>query len=138
MHGTAGEITSKTKGTWLVGDKGQGRGLTWVGFDRNVITIHVESMYHISADELDGYGVTWVDFKFGGRIGKLSRVNPKSPLLIRNGWNCQGRERHRQSCHRKEEKRETKAHEVRECWRVRTWNRSRQCMPWHLAGFSPP
>ena len=85
MHGSAGDIAAKAEGAWLVGNEGQCCGLAWVGFDGNIVAIHVQSMHHIRADELNGHRVARVDLKLGGRISKLSRFNPKGPLLRRNG-----------------------------------------------------
>src|SRR3972149_1850264 len=89
-------------------------------------------MHHVCADKLNVHRVARVDFKFGGRIGKLSRFNPKDPLLKRNRLDWQRSECHHQSSHYKEEKMEIKAHQVRGCWKVRTWRRSHLHMPWLL------
>lgn len=87
MHGSTGKIAPKAKGAWLVSNESQGCGLTWVGFDGDIVAIQIKSMHNIIADELEGYGIARVDFKLGGGIGKLSRINLKGPRLRRNGWN---------------------------------------------------
>ena len=48
------------------------------------IAIHVKPMYDICADQLDGHGIARVDFQFGGRIGKLARINFKGTRLRRD------------------------------------------------------
>jgi hypothetical protein len=35
--------------------------LTWVGFDGYVVTIHIQPVNDIGADELEGHGVASVD-----------------------------------------------------------------------------
>lgn len=42
-------------------------------------------MHHVRTDKLNGHCVARVNFKFGGRIGKLPRFNSKDPLLRHNG-----------------------------------------------------
>lgn len=103
MHRPTGDVAAKAEGTWSVGDKGQRLGLSWVGFDGNVIVVDVDAVNHVRADEAQGYGIAWVDEEFGGRIGILVRVNLKGPRLRRNGWNWQWRECYHQSSHCKEE-----------------------------------
>jgi hypothetical protein len=61
MHRTAGHFASKTEGTWLIGDERDCRGLARVSFDRYTITVNVQPMYDIGADELNCDGIAGVD-----------------------------------------------------------------------------
>jgi len=61
MHRSAGDVASKTKGARFIGGKGQSGSLTWVGFDGYVVTIHIQPVNDIGADELEGHGVASVD-----------------------------------------------------------------------------
>ena len=67
VHRATGDITAKAKGAWLVGNKGQGRRLTRVSFDRNIVAVHIQSVNYICADKLDVHFITSVNFKFGGK-----------------------------------------------------------------------
>ena len=72
MHRAAGDVAPKAKRAWFVGDKSQGRGLTRISLNRDVITINVKSMNYIGADELNRHVVALIHSKLRGRIGKLT------------------------------------------------------------------
>jgi len=105
MHRTAGNIAAKAEGSWFVSGKCQGRRLTRVGFDKNIIAIDIKAMDNIGTDKAEGYNVALIDLNLGGRIGILPRINFKGALLRRGGRDWQGSERHYQSRHYKEDKR---------------------------------
>jgi len=87
MHRAAGDVASKTERSWLVSNEGQCLGLTWIGFDGNIIAIHVQTVHDICADEFYGYDVATVDSKRRRRISILMRINLKETLLRYRTWN---------------------------------------------------
>src|SRR3989304_4038996 len=95
-------------------------------------------MNHSSADQLNGHRIAGVHLKLRRGVCKLSRFDPKVPLLRRNGPHCQWREGHDQSSHYKEEKKETRTHKIMGYWMVRTWNKSYLYIAWLPADFSLP
>jgi hypothetical protein len=61
-------------------------------------------MYDVGADKFNRDRIARVDLELRGSISKLSRLDPKCPLLRDNGPDWQWSQGHDQSSHYKEEK----------------------------------
>ncbi len=59
--------------------------LPWVRLRGDAIAIYIQAVYYVSADQFDGHPVANIDLQFRWRVGELPRIDPKGPLLRRDG-----------------------------------------------------
>jgi len=68
----AGDVAAEAEGARPVGGEGQAGGLARVGRDGEAVSVKVQPVHHIRADEFDRHAIAGVDADLTGAVCKLA------------------------------------------------------------------